>query len=152
MLILGLDGGGEKMSNNNEISKAMFITGIVIAILVSSALSTVIITQLGQTEGFGSPDYDSGWIVINPGTNVNLTHNLGTGNLLVYLNGRYKSNLEDMRWIYHQTNFGTNIFFLDEEWVQRGAQWRSDENSILVFREYTDEYWEQFRVIIWKIP
>jgi hypothetical protein len=148
-----LVGGGEKMSQKaGEISMTTFIVGIVIAILVSSVLSTVIITQLGPTEGFGAPDYDSGWIVINPGTNVNVTHNLGTENLIVYLNGRYKSNLEDVTWIYHQTNFGTNIFLVNEEWVQRGAQWRSDENSILVFREYTDEYWEQFRVIIWKIP
>jgi hypothetical protein len=55
-----LVGGGEKMSQKaGEISMTTFIVGIVIAILVSSVLSTVIITQLGPTEGFGSPDYDS---------------------------------------------------------------------------------------------
>ena len=93
-----------------EISMKMFLAGIVIAILASSTLSTIIVTQLAVGKGFGTPDYDSGWTVINPGTNVNVTHNLGTENLLVYLYGRYTSTLEDMRWIYHQTNFGTNIF------------------------------------------
>jgi hypothetical protein len=133
------------------ISITMFISGIVIAILASSALSTVITTQLDVGKGFGVPDYDSGWMIINPGTNVNLTHNLGTDELLVYLYGRFRSTLADTRWIYHQTNFGTNIFGLGDEWVQRGAKWSSDENWVVVFREYTDESWEQFRVIIWKI-
>lgn len=133
------------------ISMATFIVGIVIAILASSALSTVIITQLEPAESFGKPVYDSGWTSINPGTNVNITHNLGTEDLVVHLYGRYKSSWEDERWIYHQADFGTNIFFLDEEWVQRGARWWADENWIMVFREYTDESWEQFRVIIWKI-
>jgi len=140
------------MSNTTgEISMKMFIAGIVIAILASSTLSTVIVTQLAVGKGFGAPDYDSGWTVINPGTNVNVTHNLGTEDLFVYLYGRFRNTLGDMRWIYHQTNFGTNIFGLGDEWVQRGAQWSSDENSIVVFREYTDESWEEFRVIIWKI-
>jgi hypothetical protein len=34
------------MSSNNGVSKTLFITGIIIAILASSALSTVIVTQL----------------------------------------------------------------------------------------------------------
>jgi hypothetical protein len=148
-----LVGGRKNMSEKADgISMNTFIIGIVIAILASSAISTIIITQLGQVEAFGTPDYDSGWTSINPGTSVNVTHNLGTGNVQVYLYGRYKSNWEDMRWIYHQADFGTNIFWMDEEWVQRGVRWWSDENWIVVFREYTDESWEQFRVIIWKIP
>ena len=97
------------------ISMATFIVGIVIAILASSALSIVIIAQLEPTESFGKPVYDSGWTSINPGTNVNITHNLGTEDLVIHLYGRYMSSWEDERWIYHQADFGTNIFFLDEE-------------------------------------
>ena len=144
--------GGVKMSEKIEgISMMTFIVGIILAILVSSALSTVITTQIGTTDGFGKPDYDSGWMSINPGTNVNVTHNLGTGDLLVYLYGRYRSPLNQAKWIYHQTDLGTNIFRQEEDWVQRGARWWSDKNWIVVFREYTDESWQQFRVIIWKI-
>ena len=97
--------------NSNGISIKMFIAGLIVAIIASSALSTVIATQLavgsqgpkgdkgdtgpqglpgeqGPAGVWGAPDYDSGWMRIDMNERLVLTHNLNTTNSLVYLIGK----------------------------------------------------------------
>lgn len=136
-------------------SVTMFIAGIVIAILASSALSTVIVTQfavvpLGPAGGFDSPDYDSGWVTLPTGMLKTFTHNLVTTDILVYLYGR---GVYDTDWIYHQIYYGGVIYessaFGDNH---QGVYWQtSDENTITVKRNNQDVHWDECRVLIWKI-
>ncbi len=94
------------------ITTGKFIAGIVIAILVSSAVSAAISTQLlvtgpqgpqGETGATGAtgpegppgprgpylPDYDSGWVDITDkaGSSITLTHGLGGTDIIVDVTG-----------------------------------------------------------------
>ncbi|MGD2066469.1 MAG: hypothetical protein PVI43_04800 [Candidatus Bathyarchaeota archaeon] len=191
------------MSNGRSVSMTMFMVGIVIAILASTALSTVIATQLavgpvgpegpqgdqgiqgiqgpvgdtgpmgqqgpkgdkgdtgatgsqgpkgeqgetgdqgpqgeqgiqgeigpqGSPGGFGAPDYDSGWMTIE-GVALNLVHNLGTQEILVYL---YSKNPTT-----GAINGGVHTF------------WIMDDNTLQIIRS-PDMDTIDFRVLIWII-
>jgi predicted secreted protein len=71
------------------ITRNKFIVGLVIAILVSSALSVGISTQLIRYM-YALPDYDSGWIDItnNVGEYFNVTHNLNSEDMIVDIKGK----------------------------------------------------------------
>jgi len=111
--------------------------------------------------GFNAPDYDSDWVAIDQGGSVEVSHNLGTTNLLVYLIGEHDDNYT------HQYAYGGNEehyieyeivpgeFYYDaaEKYGTLGAWWRTDgEDRILVFRPDHDDQWNEFRVLIWRLP
>jgi hypothetical protein len=66
-----------------------FIAGLVIAILVSSAVSVGISTQIIKNM-YALPDYDSGWVDItnNVGEYFNVTHNLNSEDIIVDIKGK----------------------------------------------------------------
>ena len=110
------------------ISTAIFIVGLVAAILASSLISTVATTQLGLVQGpqgdtgsqgpqgiqgpqgepglgvepgfLVAPAYDSGWFLADLGQWNTFYHGLNTTELFVYVIGREAS------WDIHQFNYG----------------------------------------------
>ena len=71
------------------ITMGKFIAGLVIAILVSSAVSVGISTQLIKNM-YALPDYDSGWVDItnNVGEYFNVTHSLNSEDIIVDIRGK----------------------------------------------------------------
>ena len=110
--------------------------------------------------GFNTPDYDSHWMTIGQGDSVEVNHNLGTTNLLVYLIGEYDDNYT------HQYAYGGNEehyieyevtpdFYYNavEKFGTLGAWWRTDgQDKIIVTRPSHDDHWHEFRVMIWRLP
>jgi len=84
------------------ITMGKFIVGLVIAILVSIAVSAGISTQLIKFM-YALPDYDSGWVDItnNIGKYFNVTHNLNSEDIIVDIRG--KATASDGA---HQRHFG----------------------------------------------
>ena len=109
--------------------------------------------------GFNTPDYDSGWIDIEQGGNVEVNHNLGTRNLFVYLIGARTHENEDL---IHQHHYGTEAYGLDAitpnggidtDFIDRGVWWLiNGENEIKIVRVWDDNDWHRFRVLLWRLP
>lgn len=135
-------------SKSRGVSTMIFLVTIFAAIITSVLLSTVIATQLavgpqgeqgpagptgatgpqGPTGGFGAPDYDSGWNTVTVA--ADLTHNLGTQEILVYLYAR---------------NSGGGIVNGQLNW------WIVDDNTLQIIRPVDSGLSEEYRVLIWKI-
>jgi hypothetical protein len=128
---------------NVGISKSMFVVGLVVAILASSAIASAILMLYARgPEGFGEPDYDSGWMDIAAGDSMSFTHGLGTTNVHVYVVGRNADGL------IHQMDYGFTIAGS----ARYGLAWLSlDSNSIWVTRGPDDENWVQVRMMIWRL-
>ena len=107
---------------NIGISRTTFITGLIIAILASSLISVLAVTQSGLATGpkgdkgdagttgaqgqqgsqgiqgvqgpagILSPDYDSGWVLREDRLVVDFTHNLGTSDVFVYVFAKWYRN------------------------------------------------------------
>jgi len=101
----------------------------------------------GIPGGFGAPDYDSGWLPISPGGWLDLTHNLGTTELFVYMIGKshFTENI-------HQMYLGLETYY-NPGLEERGAWWLvNDWNEIRVIRGAEDSgTWANVRVYIWVI-
>jgi len=96
--------------------------------------------------GFVSaPAYDSGWLSIEQGEELFLTHNLNTTEVYVYMIG--KSDVYGV----HQQSYGGNE--VDGRW--RSARWYTSATCISVYRfEYDTDavcQWNYVRVMIWII-
>jgi len=111
--------------------------------------------------GFTTPDYDSYWMTIDQGDSVEVNHNLGTTNLLVYLIGEYDDNYthqyayggNEERYIEYEMIPGEFYYNAVERFGTLGAWWRTDgQDKIIVFRPGHDDYWHEFRVLIWRLP
>jgi len=111
--------------------------------------------------GFTSPDYDSYWITIDQGGSVEVNHNLGTTNLLVYLIGEYDDNYthqyayggNEERYIEYEIIPGEFYYNAVERYGTLGAWWRTDgQDKIIVSRPGHDDHWHEFRVLIWRLP
>lgn len=101
----------------------------------------------GPPGGLGSPDFDSGWTSISPGQVITLNHNLGTDNVLIFLYGRPVGGLPHIQYLggesYATLGVESNL----------GAYWFGlDQNSVQVTRWAQDYNWEQFRLLVWKLP
>ena len=81
----------------------------------------------GPAGGFGAPDYDSGWRNITVAYNI--THNLGTQDILIYLIAKN----EDGNIISRAHSF-----------------WIADDNTLQIVRAPDNPY-PTFRALIWKI-
>jgi hypothetical protein len=92
--------------------------------------------------GLGSPDYDSGWIRIDPGETKSLEHGLGTDeDLFVYVIGRYREGQTN------QLYYG--LGYLGD--VEIGNGWTMDDTFISITRGVADVHWDETRVYIWKM-
>ena len=96
--------------------------------------------------GLLSPDYNSGWSTMNPSSTVSFPHNLQTTDLFVYVIGR-NSEMWTHQYYYggdENSNPGTEY---------QGIKWYAfDANTIILSRSGTDSYYEQVRVLAWKLP
>lgn len=97
-----------------------------------------------QSGWLPAPAYDSGWVSINQGQEITLTHNLNTTNVLVHIMGKFPQG------------FGIHIVALggdDRSNNLYGLFWRYlDDTTIRVYRLPEDtSWWQQVRVMIWKI-
>jgi len=111
--------------------------------------------------GFTTPDYDSYWMTIDQGDSVEVNHNLGSTNLLVYLIGEYDDNYthqyayggNEERYIEYEIIPGEMYYNAVERYGTLGAWWRTDgQDKIIVSRPGHDDYWHEFRVLIWQLP
>jgi hypothetical protein len=92
--------------------------------------------------GLGSPDYDSGWIRIDPGETKSLEHGLGTDeDLFVYVIGRYREGQTN------QLYYG--LGYLGD--VEIGNGWTLDDTFISITRGVADVHWDETRVYTWKM-
>lgn len=99
------------------------------------------------------PDYDSGWVVMTPDTATTLQHNLGGNASDYYVNMLYRSSGDGINLRYlGGADFGAkNTVGADSDRV--GLYWRSLTNtSITVYRRPEDDFAEQVRVRIWRMP
>jgi hypothetical protein len=100
---------------------------------------------LNATKLKAEPDWDSGWVTLPAGEVTPFTHNLNTTNVLVYMIGKDIDGTYDI----HQWKFGTD----DNGWSWLGTGWLNlTETTIKVGRQKDDAYWDQVRIMIWKIP
>ena len=98
-----------------------------------------------EYHGFPRPDYDSGWRSISTGETLNLTHNLGTTELLVYIIGNDSTGDDPVDGINQKFHGGSAAPYY-------GIYWRDlDNTTIKVNRGVHDLYWDEVRVMIWKI-
>jgi hypothetical protein len=112
------------------------ITIVVALMLVSSAQSSI-----------GLPDYDSGWVSINQGQTLTLTHDLETTDVLVYVTSNRTNGIT-------QIYYGGEIYWSESPAQNNyaGLYWHSlDNTSIAISRYSNDLWWSQVRVMIWKI-
>jgi hypothetical protein len=100
-------------------------------------------TQITTVQGgLGSPDYDSGWITIDPGETKSMEHGLGTDeDLFVYVIGRYREGQTN------QLYYG--LGYLGD--VEIGNGWTMDDTFISITRGVADVHWDETRVYIWKM-
>jgi len=93
-----------------------------------------------ETGGYiGEPAYDSGWVELpeeSSWSKTNLTHNVGTTEVLVYMIGKSDGGS------IHQKIKGQ----------QDAVDWEQLTNTtISVVRQWEDVWWDYVRVMIWKI-
>lgn len=95
----------------------------------------------------GTPDYDSGWILMTRGEVITLNHNLGTTELLVYFVGKYDADGTIHQWMYGG-GYDDN----------QGAVWFGLTNNQIKIERFIGDVrvpegqWSQGRVMLWKIP
>jgi hypothetical protein len=80
-------------------SKRTVMSGIVLAGIVSMVLLDIAPMTHSSV---GLPEYNSGWVSINKGQTIRLTHNLGTTNVSIEMWGK------DSGGYIHQRNYGGN--------------------------------------------
>ena len=94
------------------------------------------------------PDWDSGWIPIEPGQTYNLTHNQGF-QVMVYLLGW--DYVEGCGQVIHQTSSG-GCFWNEQSETCNGLQWCcSCCDHISIHRNIDDKIWDEFRVLLWNL-
>lgn len=161
----------------------MFIAGLIAAILVSSALSLVVATQLatgpqgpegaqgpqgvqgvqgvqglqGETgppgpAGILSPDYDSGWELVDGRIVVEFEHNLGTSDVFVYVLAKWYRDWEGSGGpMVHQFFYGGDTY-LDTGQTQ-GFYWDcyTENPNMIQVSQYGGRA-DELRVLIWRLP
>ena len=101
------------------------------------------------------PDWDSGWVDINPDQTVTLNHNLGVTINRYIVRTEFKSvpakgSPEAPMAIHHFAYGGDASNVLTEDATYLGANWQNLTNqSISVYRWADDPYADQVRVRIW---
>lgn len=103
------------------------------------------IDLLNATKLKAEPDWDSGWVTLPAGKVTPFTHDLNTTNVLVYMIGKDVDGTYDI----HQWKFGAD----DNALAWLGTGWLNlTETTIKVARQKDDAYWDEVRIMIWKLP
>ena len=93
------------------------------------------------------PDYDSGWVDITDkaGQYFNMTHNLNSAEITVYITGKTTASGGA-----HQRYLGlTGDLAVERE---LGLAWtNSTSNTVTLYRGANDLYWNYVRVRVWRI-
>jgi hypothetical protein len=159
------------------ISKTTFIAGLIVAILASSALSTVIATQWaigpegpkgekGDTGpqgtqgeqgiqgpmGILNPDYDSGWVATDGRIVVEFNHSLGTSDIFVYVLSKWYRDWPDSGGpMVHQFYYGGDRYGVPEQ--TQGFYWDcyTENPNMIQVSQYGGRA-DELRVLIWKLP
>jgi len=93
-------------------------------------------------QGFiNAPAYDSGWMRLPFDSWINLTHNLNTTELSVYMIGRNSFGV-------HQIKYGGDFWYTPTTIFYDGAWWRNLSNTTILI---INRSWTDIRVMIWKI-
>lgn len=102
------------------------------------------------------PDWDSGWVPVDPGEAAVLSHNLG-GSINRYIVRMEfkavpeKGSPQAPMAIHHHAYGGTSSNILAEDAAYMGANWQNLTNqSITVYRWADDPLADQIRVRIWQ--
>ena len=118
---------------------------------------------LEHTHQFAEPDWSSVWTPIAQNEWIEFTHDLNTTELYVVIIGRKPSSN-----YVHQNDFGLNRdefmigysgapgnpsdLVLHYEQYDKGAKWNTwGPNKIQVYRAANDVWWEEVRVMVWKL-
>jgi hypothetical protein len=109
-----------------------------------------LVTELAilNTTKLGKPDYDSGWVSISAGSARTLYHNLSTTNVLIQLYGKSAGGVLHICYLGGDT--GTNLGTRYE----LGAYWQQLNQDSVQVRRCDQDFltWEEFRLLMWKIP
>jgi hypothetical protein len=98
--------------------------------------------QIKHYYGFPRPNYDSGWVSIDTGELLTLTHGLG-GNVDNYVVDMQFKGTEEFG-IHNAGIGGLHVGF------PKGVHWmKLTTSSLEVWRHPTDDYTEQVRIRIW---
>lgn len=110
-------------------------------IFIPIAMALMLIPNVQASMGL--PNYDSGWVSINQGQTLTLTHNLDTTELLIYVVG--KGGGAEI----NQQQYGGDINQLGQG---GGLYWKNLNNTAIKVTRYSDDgVYPQVRVQIWKI-
>jgi hypothetical protein len=107
----------------------------------------------GPAGGFETPDYDSGWRPVSPGSSITISdYSLEADDCFVYVYGRFESQMHPGSWVYHQYSLGGERYSATTTQVE-GLQWFSEDISeyVTLFRRGNDGDWHEVRVLIWTI-
>lgn len=98
-------------------------------------------SQIALPGFMSKPAYDTGWQSISPGQDIRFYHYLNTTDLFVYMMGKDASSTHFL----NQVNYGQ---------IYGGANWGNLTSEYLdVYRGYQETwYWDQVRIVIWKLP
>ena len=108
----------------------------------------------GAPIGFPAPSFDSGWVAIAPGANVTFTHNFGTLNYMISIEGR-----NTITSSIHNNRIGgdrqvTSAHPPDPAPIPTqdfgAAWWNKTINTVDVVRSLNDGWWGEVRVRLWK--
>lgn len=163
--------------SSSGISTIVFVAGLIITILTSSALSIVVAMQLAigpqgpagsqgpQGErgpqgvqgpqgpvGILNPDYDSGWVATNGSIVVEFNHSLGTSDIFVYVLAKWYRDWPDSGGpMVHQFYYGGDRYG-DPEQTQ-GFYWDcyTENPNMIQVSQYGGRA-DELRVLIWKLP
>jgi len=96
----------------------------------------------------GAPDYDSGWVAISADEEKEFTHNLGTDNCFVDIQGKRPTPI-----FIHQIAIGGREHPTSAtSYTSLGAEWRKlTSTTVAVHRKPDDGNWVEVRVRIWKL-
>ncbi len=97
---------------------------------------------------FSNPEYDSGWIPLDPGGTYTLSHGCGV-HFFAYIIGW--DNSGENGYVIHQ-NYHGSMFWGAGDVSSYGIIWySSDIDKITIHRDSKDVVYDEFRVFIWGL-
>ena len=157
--------------SSSGISTIVFVAGLIVAILASSALSIVVAMQLAigpqgpagpqgpqgvqglqGPVGILNPDYDSGWVATNDRIVVEFNHTLGTSDIFVYVLAKWYRDWPGSGGpMVHQFYYGGDSYGVPEQ--TQGFYWNcyTENPNMIQVSQYGGRA-DELRVLIWKLP
>lgn len=99
-----------------------------------------------NTGFLSKPAFDSGWVNVGHGQYRIFTHNLNTTEVLVYVLGNTSATGYKINQMFYGGTRTSDMTYTE------GLFWYALTNTTIHIRRYYDDlFWEQVRVMIWKI-